>query len=679
MLLANDWGEPGALQTPSARFGAAGGARLQVSRAWPYTRATVMLQPLDGFEFGFRYTGIDNQSYGPVAPGQSYKDKSIDLRLRLLQEGNWRPAVALGLRDFGGTGLFAGEYLVGSKRLGDWDLSLGLGWGYLGTRAHAANPLKLLGRRFEQRPAPQVGQGGTANLGDAFRGPVAAFAGVQWAAPSGRWVLRAELDPNDYQREPFEPLRKPRTPLNAGVVWRATPHVDLALGRSRGDTWQLALTLHTGAQGLGAIALDAPKPLDRATLAGLPALPRCTAPCADDAVAAQLLRQAGWRLVARQAGADGVLRAGVEIDDSVFLHERLQALWAVLHATSAPEVAVFDVQLQERGMPLAQARLDRAAWVLDRASLVPPSRRAVAQTLQPPAAPAARLPAPLAAPPALDWSWQPSYAQVLGGPDAFLLFQLGARLNAEWRLAPSTWVTGALDLRLLDNFDKFSFTADSQLPRVRTFAREYATTSRLTMPVLQLTHARALGAGHYAAAYGGWLEPMYAGFGAEWLWRPWAGRWAVGADLNLVRQRAFRQDLSLRDYGVTTGHLQLHWDTGWNGVQARAWAGRYLAGDRGVTLDLGRVFANGVAVGAWATRTNVSAEQFGEGSFDKGIYLTIPFDVMLPWPSSGKARLLWTPLTRDGGARLSRRHTLDELTAAGQRGAWVLGPGAAGP
>jgi membrane-associated phospholipid phosphatase len=67
-------------------------------------------------------------------------------------------------------------------------------------------------------------------------------------------------------------------------------------------------------------------------------------------------------------------------------------------------------------------------------------------------------------------------------------------------------------------------------------------------------------------------------------------------------------------------------------------------------------------MGAWATKTNVSAEQFGEGSFDKGIYATIPFDVMLPKSSPSTANIIWNPLTRDGGARLNRRFALFDLT-----------------
>ena len=41
------------------------------------------------------------------------------------------PAVALGINDLIGTGVYSGEYLVASKRFGNFDFSLGIGWGRL--------------------------------------------------------------------------------------------------------------------------------------------------------------------------------------------------------------------------------------------------------------------------------------------------------------------------------------------------------------------------------------------------------------------------------------------------------------------------------------------------------------------------------------------------------------------
>ena len=229
-------------------------------------------------------------------------------------------------------------------------------------------------------------------------------------------------------------------------------------------------------------------------------------------------------------------------------------------------------------------------------------------------------------------------------------------------MSQSTWLSGSLNLRAFDNYNKFRYTADSQLPRVRTFVREYLTTSRVTIPNLQLTHVDQLSSNQYISVYAGYLESMYAGAGGEWLYRPFAGPLALGVDANIVRQRNFDQKFGLRDYRAFTGHATAYIETGWNDVLAKISVGQYLAKDKGVTLDLSRRFSNGVVFGAYATKTNVSAAQFGEGSFDKGIYFSIPLSAMSTRSTPDMSVFNWAPLTRDGGAKLNRAYPLYELT-----------------
>ena len=83
-------------------------------------------------------------------------------------------------------------------------------------------------------------------------------------------------------------------------------------------------------------------------------------------------------------------------------------------------------------------------------------------------------------------------------------------------------------------------------------------------------------------------------------------------------------------------------------------AGEYLAGDIGSTIELSRTFRSGVKFGAFATLTDVSAQNFGEGSFDKGIFFNIPIYGNL-------INYTWRPLTKDPGAKLIRRNTLHDL------------------
>ena len=80
--------------------------------------------------------------------------------------------------------------------------------------------------------------------------------------------------------------------------------------------------------------------------------------------------------------------------------------------------------------------------------------------------------------------------------------------------------------------------------------------------------------------------------------------------------------------------------------------GRYLARDDGYTFDLGRRTKSGFKAGIYFTRTNISAETFGEGSFDKGFYFQIPMDLLNKNYKGNYSTFKLAPLTRDGGAKL---------------------------
>ena len=253
------------------------------------------------------------------------------------------------------------------------------------------------------------------------------------------------------------------------------------------------------------------------------------------------------------------------------------------------------------------------------------------------------------------------YQQHLGGPDGYL-YSLNASAEGQWPLWKGAWVQGALKARLADNYQKYHYTAQSDLPRVRTLVREYLTNQRVTLPNAQINQLNQWGDSVYSLAYAGALESMFAGVGAEVMWRPAGSPLALGADVNRLAQRDFDQRFSLRDYRVNSGHITAYWDTRWQGVEAKLMVGQYLAGDRDATLEVSRRFNNGARMGAWVTKTNVSAQRFGEGSFDKGIYVRVPFDLFLPKATRSVASINWNPLTRDGGALLSRKYPLFNLT-----------------
>ena len=97
--------------------------------------------------------------------------------------------------------------------------------------------------------------------------------------------------------------------------------------------------------------------------------------------------------------------------------------------------------------------------------------------------------------------------------------------------------------------------------------------------------------------------------------------------------------------------ISAYYDFG-NGYLGQVDVGRYLAGDVGATISFDRVFVNGWRVGAFATLTDVSASDFGEGSFDKGIRFSVP----LSWALGNESKSTFGAALRsgggDGGARL---------------------------
>jgi len=674
-LTASDWGEIGLMQTPSARMGPVGDVRFTYSRTQPYTRATVMFQPLDWLEGGFRYSEVSNQLYDSTLTisSQSFKDKSVDVKVRLLQESRWIPQLAVGARDLGGTGLFSGEYLVANKRAGDFDMSLGLGWGYAGARGNIRNPLSFISDRFTNRPGnASFGNGGTTGKG-YFRGPTSLFGGVQWQTPWDPLVMKLEYDGNNYKNEPFSNPIDQKSPFNVGVVYRYSKAIDLSAGIERGNRAMFGVTLHGGLDTLGSPKLFDP-PMPSASAAAPGGDPEWQASVVD------MERLTGWSIESlwRQGGT---LHVEVDSTGPLYASTRLDRLVAVLNRDASDRVSRFAIHFRNRGLRLGSKEINRQDWVaLHNEGLSPELRRKRNGEFF-----TGPLDADSVVRPAGNLEWVnrsgdlttnigPSLWQSLGGPDSFLLYQLGVKGGFQYKITNRTFVSGAANLRVVDNYDKFKFTAGSELPRVRTFVREYATTSRFTISNLQLTHAEQFGDSQFAMVYGGLLESMFGGVGGEYLYRPRGSSMAFGVDANRVRQRGFSQDFSFRDYEVNTGHGTLYWDTGWNDINAKISAGQYLAGDRGVTVDLSRRFSNGVVVGAYATKTNVSAAQFGEGSFDKGIYVSFPFDAILPRSSNTSGTILWQPLLRDGGAKLARAQSLYYMTNQMDRSAFRIAP-----
>ena len=700
---SSDFGGVGLLQTPTARFAPDGQASFNVNHVQPYDRYAITVQGTSWLEATLRLVTVRNRLYSPFpefSGAQSYKDRGFDVKLRILDEGHIRPAVAFGLRDFIGTGVFSSEYFVLNKSAGPVDISLGLGFGNMASRGQFPNPFRLISGRFADRSGAAVG--GSTNL-NYFRGREAAlFGGIKYDTPIHGVVVKAEYDSNDYKSEALGNRFRVRLPINIGVDYAPRSWARLGVGLERGHKIGLNLTLTTNFNRPFRIPkFDPPAtPIEEVAHAR----PSGTTENAAFAAGAPLGAAANTDLAASPERAPPKIEPLVVLtsplqptipleptaEEKKALTDALGNQGAGLYSANfaANEATLYVAQARFRTMPTGLGRIARAAFAalperykainvvfvengietisvrVYRDSLIAaltPGRGSVEELLSrtdfappPLALDDANYIAPLGkAPPRFYYSIRPTLKTTIGRPEQFILYAAGVRFNGFAQIARGFNAAGSIGVNVSDNFDKLRIPSDSVLPRVRSDIKEYLRQGKTSLVQLNANYSFNIAPSFYGHVYGGLLEEMYGGVGAEILYRPALSNWALGADLTYVKQREFKQRFGFRDYETLTGFMTVARYIPRANVDVRVRLGRYLAKDYGGTFEISRTFDTGMTVGAFVTKTNVSAADFGEGRFDKGIYLSIPLDAIYIRHVRGNVGLTYRPLIRDGGQQVS--------------------------
>jgi Exopolysaccharide biosynthesis protein YbjH len=259
------------------------------------------------------------------------------------------------------------------------------------------------------------------------------------------------------------------------------------------------------------------------------------------------------------------------------------------------------------------------------------------------------------------WDISPQVRESFFDPTRPLGIQLLGQANGTVELVRGLTLGATLEGNIVDNFQT-NRSSDSLLPHVRSDFLQYFTKGKNGIAFLGAGYEFRVSRNVFANIRAGYLESMFAGVGGEVLWRPEGQRWALGADLYEVQQRDFDRLFGLQHYRVATGHVSLYYDSPWYDLNFAVRAGQYLAGDRGLTVEATRRFDTGIEIGAFFTKTNVPALQFGEGSFDKGIIIRIPLNWALPLDTQSQIGLDLRPVQRDGGQRLYGDTTLYDQT-----------------
>ena len=136
----------------------------------------------------------------------------------------------------------------------------------------------------------------------------------------------------------------------------------------------------------------------------------------------------------------------------------------------------------------------------------------------------------------------------------------------------------------------------------------------------QLEYFATLSEFNHILISGGIYEDMFSGYGIEYLRFNPSKEFSWGFEPHAFK-RGYDFDFELSGYDNITYHLNLFYiNKDIIPMDIKLSYGEYLAGDIGATIEFKRVFNGGVEDGAFASFTDVSSNEFGEGSFDKGIY-----------------------------------------------------------
>ena len=738
----SNYGGAGLFDTRTARFYPDGYLVLTASESQPDNRYAMTVQALPWAELTFRYS---------IIRAEQLYDRSFDMKFRLSHETDYIPELALGMQDILGTGVYSGEYIVGTKQWGPVDFTLGLGWGRLGSRGTFENPFGFFSKSLLNRPNANA-QGGVPLFTSYFRGPdVGLFGGIEYKTPIENLSLKVEYSSDAYTAEKRLIGKDYSYPINFGLSYRPLPWLDASFSLMHGryasfrisalidvasENWtaridpaprfrarpaEVAPTLlqHNGPAAessapvtrvVDLTAERAPPPatqVETPSNATAPAnliapnsatTPNETTPNAA-APNAAAPNTAAPNTAAPNSGASILglfdtssapdstplqpnsgldpnvergIRQGIAAQDLPLLGlgregpklviivennhfrrdtEAIARTARVLSGTAPLDIDYFEITVSHVGQPvttvtLPRTQIDKLAQgsgspaELFEAAEITPGRPEALNHIQPGLFPQ------------FNTFLFPVYRQSLFDPDNPIYVRFGVGGTAGLRLTRGLFLEATLMQSLYDNFNRITRETNSVLPHVRSDFPRYLKEGKFELASLTSSYFFKFAPEIYGRISGGYLEEMFAGAGGELLYRPFGARWAVGVDLWTVRQRDYHELLDLRRYQAITGHITAYYELPWHDVRVAVSAGQYLAGDKGVTFEFFRRFSTGVEIGAWFSLTNVSAARFGEGSFDKGIRIIIPFEWAAPFATQTGYDLSLRSIQRDGGQKL---------------------------
>jgi len=619
----NNHGSIGLVNMPNARFYNESSFGVTLYDGTPDQRITVTSFPYDWMEASFFYMNLKDNEICRTDQFdntfcQGYKDKGFNFKIRIKEEG-LLPAIAIGINDIAGTGFYSSEYLVASYGVNKTDFHFGLGWGNLnGSDKNFKNPLGYLSDSFYERPTfleGQNDQGGQFEPSRYFSDDsVSPFFGITHVFKKNL-IMKVEYDTTKTPGKiGFE---KPEEDFSLGFEYNVNENFSFGVSTERGNYTSLKFTYKNN--------------------------PKSSKPKFEyKKVNSTYKGEDKYKSFIRNVRNNGITvnkiienEENLGIEFTQFIHPNLDVVEEIIRRASIDSgldkeikkdlriadlqvISEFDEEFEKNSLTIYER--NRKQKFASKNSI--------------------------------------NFRPFIASREAFLKGAILIENNSEYVIRDNLFFTSNLKYSLVENFDDLTLPPENTFPaQVRSDVKDYLRNfgDGIFIGRAQIDYHITPKKNHHFMFSGGILEEMFNGVGFEYLYFKPATNYALGFEIFDVKKRDYEMRFGALDYGNITGHFNFYYRN-YETIpfDAKISLGEYLAGDTGITFEISRSFKNGTKFGVFASFTDVSSEEFGEGSFDKGLFFNVPvFGNFINYS--------WRPLTKDPGAKLIRKNTLYDL------------------
>jgi len=615
----NNHGVIGLVNMSTARFYDESSYGFTLYNGDPDQKITMTSFPYDWMEASFFYTNIQDKSYcgldyDPVC-NQDYKDKGFNFKIRLKEEGIF-PAIAIGINDIAGTGFYSSEYIVGSYGINNIDFHLGLSWGTLnGSKNSFKNPFGSIDSQFYDRPSETEDNGGQFQPSRYFSGEKASpFFGISYALNS-KILIKLETDntltPGQVGYE------KAESNYSFGIDYAVNKNFSIGIASERNNYLSAKFVYKNN-----------PKEFVKKYQ-----YKKSETIKPQDDKYKKLIKN----IENNGIGVNKIIESAdvIGLELTQFTHTNLDIIEEIIASASIDSGVNKEIKTDLRIANL-QAKTDFDEDFLNNSKILyerKGSRRFYTSNGL-------------------------VFRPFLASREEFFKGALLFENNSEYLIQDNFFFSSNIKYSLVDNFDDLTIPPVNTYPaQVRSDIKDYLRNidEGIIIGRAQLDYHITPKKNHHLMFTGGILEEMFSGFGGEYLYFKSNSNYAIGFEIFNVKKRDYKMRFGTQDYENTTHSLNFYYrNYDYIPFDMKISYGEYLAGDEGTTFELSRSFINGTKFGVFASFTDVSSEQFGEGTFDKGIFFNIPI-------YGNFISYTWRPLTKDPGARLIRKHTLNDL------------------